>query len=125
MFLTRMKGQFMVMTLTAYQVPLHIDQDGVIRIGKTRVTMDIVIRAFKRGASPETIAAQFPAITLAEAYGAVAYYLQHQAEIDDYLRKGEEEVAPINKMLQDMFNPVGTREKLLARLAEKKRDEQK
>ena len=110
----------MVAGLTAFEVPLRVDSDGVIRVGKTRVTLDTVIGAFKRGESPESIAAQFPAVTLVEVYGAVAYYLQHQAEIDAYLQEGEAQAASLRRELEDQFNPVGLREKLVARLDEKR-----
>lgn len=112
----------MVATLTAFEVPLRVDSDGVIRIGKTRVTLDIVIRAFKRGESPETIAAQFSAISLAEAYGAIAHYLQHQADIDAYMKEGEASASRIRRELEEQFNPVGLREQLIARLNEQKQE---
>ncbi len=108
-----------MVALTAFEVPLRIDADGVIRVGTTRVTLDVVIGAFKRGASANQIAAQFPAITLTQVYGTIAYYLQHQAEIDAYLQEGEAQSARVLRDMQDRFNPVGLRDKLLARLKER------
>ena len=60
-------------------------------ISGTRVSLDSVVYAFLRGASPESIAQSFPVLTLEEVYGAIAYYLGHQSEIDAYLQKGEQE----------------------------------
>ncbi len=49
-------------------------------------------RLFTRsGASPETIKGSFPTLTLEQVYGAIAFYLSRQPEIDEYLRKSEEE----------------------------------
>lgn len=39
------------------------------------------------GESPETTRDNFPTLTLEQVYGAIAFYLGHQAEIDFYLKK--------------------------------------
>ena len=70
----------------------YVEQlDGAYRISGTRVSLDSVVYAFLRGASPESIAQSFPLLTLEEVYGAIAFYLGHQAEIDTYLAEGERE----------------------------------
>ena len=40
---------------------------------------------FLNGESPETIRDNFPTLSLEQVYGAVAFYLAHQAVIDGYL----------------------------------------
>jgi uncharacterized protein (DUF433 family) len=58
----------------------------------TRVSLDSVVFAFLEGLSPETIAAEyFPVLTLEQVYGAVAYYLGHRDEIDEYLKRADAE----------------------------------
>jgi len=104
----------MTTTLTTFELPLRLDAQGTIRVGRSRVTLDTVIAAYHQGTSPETIARQYPAVTLAEVYGAIAYYLQHQAEMDAYLRARLAEAAPLREELEDRFNPVGLRERLRA-----------
>jgi uncharacterized protein (DUF433 family) len=66
-------------------------QDGTYRIGGTRVSLDPVVYAYRRGASPESIQRSFPSLTLGQVHGALAFYLSHQAEVDDYLVQGEKE----------------------------------
>ena len=66
-------------------------REGAYRISGTRVSLDSVVYPFLRGAAPESIAQSFPALTLEEVYGAIAFYLAHQTEIDAYLRDGEQE----------------------------------
>src|SRR5467141_3880811 len=66
-------------------------QDGAYRIGGTRVSLDSVVHAYRRGASPESIQRSFPSLTLEEVHGALAYYLSNQTEIDSYLTEGEAE----------------------------------
>ena len=111
----------MATTLTTFELPLRLDAQGTIRVGQSRVTLDTVIAAYHQGASPETIARQYPAVTLAEVYGAIAYYLQHQAEMDAYLQARLAEAAPLREALEDRFNPVGLREQLEARRADQRR----
>ena len=66
-------------------------QDGTYRIAGTRVSLDSVVYAFRRGASPESIQRSFPSLTLEQIYGAITFYLSHQEEIDQYLLEGEAE----------------------------------
>jgi uncharacterized protein (DUF433 family) len=105
----------MAATLTAFELPLRLDDQGTIRVGQSRVTLDTVIGAFRQGTNPEEIARQFPAVTLAEVYGAIAYHLQHQAEVDSYLQARAEAAAPLLQELADQSNPVGLRERLRSR----------
>lgn len=58
---------------------------GYYVAGEVRVSLDSVVYAFKRGESPEAIQEDFPCLKLAQIYGAIAFYLDHQAEIDQYL----------------------------------------
>jgi uncharacterized protein (DUF433 family) len=66
---------------------IRIDENGVYRIGATRVMLDSVVAGFHQGHSPETIRQQYPALTLEEVYGSIAYYLSHVQEIDAYLKR--------------------------------------
>ena len=59
---------------------------GVLRVGSLGVTLDSVVIAFQDGHSPETIQQRYPALSLEEVYGAVAYYLANRNEVDQYLK---------------------------------------
>ena len=70
----------------------YVEQrEGAYRIADTRVSLDSVVYAFRRGASPESIQRSYPSLTLEQIYGAIAYYLAHQEEINQYLLAGEAE----------------------------------
>lgn len=70
----------------------YVEQrDGAYRIAGTRVSLDSVVYAFRRGASPESIQRSYPTLTLEQIYGAVAFYLAHTEEIDRHLEAGEKE----------------------------------
>jgi uncharacterized protein (DUF433 family) len=64
-------------------------RDGGYFITGTRVSLDSVVYAFRRGASPESIQRSYPLLTLEEVYGAITYYLAHQEEVDAYLKEQE------------------------------------
>ena len=61
--------------------------NGAYRITGTRVSLDSMVYAFLNGVSPESILDSYPILTLEQVYGAIAYYLSHQAEVDAYLRQ--------------------------------------
>lgn len=106
----------MTLTLGAESPPLSTDADGVVRVGGTRVTLDTVIAAFSAGATAEEIAQQHP-LSLADVYAAVGYYLKHRAEVDLYLRERQRRAATVRRQNEENFDPMGIRERLLARRA--------
>ncbi len=105
------------MTLSGFvaTVPLAADDNGIIRVGGTRVTLDSVIASFETGACPEEIIQHYPGLELADIYYVVGYYLRHQAEVEAYLQEQARLAAEIRKKIEAHSNPVGLREKLLAR----------
>jgi len=66
-------------------------RDGGFWITGTRVSLDSIVYAFLRGASPESIAQSFPVLKLEEVYGAITYYLGHQADVDSLLQQHDRE----------------------------------
>ena len=67
-------------------------RDGGYWVVGTRVSLDSLVYAFRRGAAPETIRRSFPTLTLEEVYGALTFYLAHEQEVDDYLKQSEVEL---------------------------------
>jgi uncharacterized protein (DUF433 family) len=67
-------------------------RDGGYWIAGTRVSLDSVVYAFREGVAPEVIATErFPVLTVAQVFGAIAYYLAHREKIDEYLSQEEAE----------------------------------
>jgi uncharacterized protein (DUF433 family) len=60
--------------------------EGGWRVAETRVSFDSVIHAYWDGQSPEAIAADFPSLSLEQVHGAIAFYLRHRPDIDQYLQ---------------------------------------
>jgi uncharacterized protein (DUF433 family) len=59
---------------------------GDWRLTGTRVSLASVVHGYWDGQPAEGIAADFPAATAEQVYGAIAFYLRHRAEIDAHLR---------------------------------------
>jgi uncharacterized protein (DUF433 family) len=66
------------------------DEHGALRVGATRVLLDSIVAAFDQGHSAETIAQQYPSLSLEEVYGAITYYLANKHEVDQYLCRQDE-----------------------------------
>lgn len=98
-------------------VPLALAEDGrVIRVAGTRVTLDTVIGAFKHGATPEEIAQDYSAVSLADVYAVITYYLRHRSEVDEYLERRVREHAELRREIEGRPEYQEFRERLLARV---------
>jgi uncharacterized protein (DUF433 family) len=90
---------------------VYVEQrDGGYYINGTRISLDSVVTAFRQGDSPEAIQNNFPLLKRAQIYGAIAFYLDHQTEIDQYLAEAEREFES-NSIPLEQANP-GLWEKL-------------
>lgn len=59
--------------------------EGGWRVADSRVSLDSIVHAYWEGKSPEAIADAFPTLMVEQVYGAIAFYLRYQAEVDEYL----------------------------------------
>ena len=77
-----------------YEPPFREDDAGALRVGRSRVLLELVIHAFQDGSTAEEICQRYSTLSLADVYGVIAYYLAHRDEVDAYLsdreRKTEE-----------------------------------
>lgn len=71
----------------------------------TRLSLDSVVYAFLNGESPESIAQNFPLLSLEQVYGAIAFYLAHRESIDAYLAAGEADFQQLQQACRDK-NPA-------------------
>jgi uncharacterized protein (DUF433 family) len=109
----------MTLVVVAEPVPLESNADGVVQVGKTRVTLDTVIAAFKRGSTAEEIVYRYSSLKLADVYATIGFYLNHQQEVEAYLQQRHQQAKEIRKMNEVRFDPQGLRDRLLARQAER------
>jgi len=107
------------MTLPAVSDPLPLvesEGDRVIRVAGTRVTLETLVGAFKRGATPEEIAQDFSALSLADVYAVITYYLRHGSEVDEYMERRASEHGELRREIEGRPGYGEFRERLLARI---------
>ena len=96
--------------------PLQQDSSGALRIGESRVLLELVIRAFQDGATPEAIVQQYATTTLPDVYSVIGYYLRHRDEIDAYLAERDRMAEEVRQRIEQRQGDLsGLRKRLLAR----------
>lgn len=86
-------------------IPLWTDGNGSIRVGSSRVLLELVIRNFNNGESPESIVESFPTLKLSDVYLVTAYYLAHREEIDAYIAWVSQDVERIRRKYEAALTP--------------------
>jgi uncharacterized protein (DUF433 family) len=109
----------MTLVLTAEPAPLSINIDGVVQVGKTRVTLDTVVNVFNQGMTAEEIVYRYPSLKLADVYATISFYLNHQQDVEEYLQRRQKQAHEICEMNEARFDPQGLRDRLMARQSEK------
>ncbi|SRR6266568_3906208 len=104
-------------TLIPKPPPLELDEDGVVRVGQTRVTLDTVIKEYLMGSTPEQISEAYDTLRLADVHAVIAYYLSNRNEVDAYLAE-QDKLA--DQMQQQIEKQTGTWSELRAKLIERK-----
>lgn len=66
--------------------------EGELLVGASRVLLRTVVTARKAGQSPEEIHENFPSLSLAQVYGAIVYYLEHQDALDARFAAEEQQI---------------------------------
>ena len=94
----------MIDTPVTEQIPIR-EEDGRLRVGNTRILLDLVIYAFRLGSTPETITEQYPSLSLDDVYLAIGYYLRHRDSIDAYLMEQETEAESFRREYEEQ-NPA-------------------
>ena len=96
--------------------PLREDSTGALRIGTSRVLLEMVIHAFQDGATPEAIVQSYPTTTLSDVYSTIAYYLRNREAVEDYLALRENQAADVRRRIEAGQGDLGElRRRLLAR----------
>jgi uncharacterized protein (DUF433 family) len=90
----------MPLILQADPLPLRVEADGSIRVGDSRVLVEIVIAEHEGGAAPDAIADGYDSLVRADVYAVIAYYLRHREEVAAYLQRRDREALEIRKKLE-------------------------
>ncbi len=105
-------------TIPRLEIPLPefvvADTDGWVHFQGCRVGLSSVVRAYLDGYSPEMLASEYPALSLATIHKAIAFYLEHRAAIDRYL----EECSAVLTSQREAASHAPTLSELRQRLSE-------
>jgi uncharacterized protein (DUF433 family) len=85
-------------TFPTDNIPLRSDASGALRVGESQVLLELVIRAFQDGATPEAIVQRYPSAELADVY-SVAYYLRHRDLVEAYLGEREQQAEEVERRI--------------------------
>lgn len=83
-------------------VPLREEPPGVLRVGKSQVLLELVLRKFKAGATPESIVQSFDTLNLADVYAVVSRYLAAPERFEEYLRIRDETAVAARHKLEEV-----------------------
>ena len=76
------------MATTSY-AHITFTPEGKPNIDGMRIKVELIATLHNAGASPEQMVEDYPPLTLAQIYSALAYYYDHKDEIDGQIEEGE------------------------------------
>ena len=95
------------LTFDEERVPLRETEGGTVYVGKTKVALEGIIFAHKRGRTPEEIQWAFDAVSLGDVYSVIGYYLHRPEEVEEYLEEYERRW---DEMVEELESRPGARE---------------
>lgn len=85
---------------------VRLDDHGAYRVGQTKISLDSVVYGYKHGQSAESIAEDFPDLTLEEVNGAIAFFLNNRQLVEDYLVRQNELWRKLRAEAENRPSPV-------------------
>src|SRR2546428_13970112 len=80
--------------------PLRVDEGGAVRVGNSRISLDLVVEQYENGMKPEDMVRAYDTLVLADVYAVIAYYLRHRDEVRAYLKRRKEEAAALRAKIE-------------------------
>lgn len=102
------------LSLPADQSALRVDESGAIRVGNSRVTLDLVVNQYENGMTPEDMVRAYDALALADVHAAIAYYLRHRDDVRAFLTQRAEQAGALQTKIE-AERPAIARDELIAR----------
>lgn len=81
--------------------PLRLDPGGILRVGQSRVSLDLVIEHYQDGSTPEEIVQAYDTLVVSDVYAVIGYYLRHRQEIDEYMNQREASAAKLRALIEE------------------------
>ena len=100
-------------------VPLVQLENGAVRVRNSRVSLETILIRTKMGDTIERIHSGFPTVSISQIKEILAWYHDHKAEADEYLKQVEAEWEKSRQWIESQpgYKKV-TREELLRRKAQ-------
>jgi uncharacterized protein (DUF433 family) len=108
-------GNTSPLPLESVPPPLRVDEGDVVRVGKSRVSIDLVVSEFEKGRTPPEIVGAYESLELADVHAVISYYLRHREEVKAYLQRRENEAAELRHLVDSNRRPLPSKEELLTR----------
>jgi uncharacterized protein (DUF433 family) len=89
-----------ILQIRAELPPLQPGPDGAIRVGNSRITLDVIVEAFEQGLPLDEIASEYDVLERADVYSAIAFYLRHKSEVQAYLNQRRQFADDLEQHLQ-------------------------
>src|SRR5881394_4436005 len=80
--------------------PLRVDEGGAVRVGKTRISLDLIVEQYENGMTPEDMVRAYDTLDLADVHAVIAYYLRNKEEVRAYLKRREEEARALQARIE-------------------------
>lgn len=94
--------------------PLRLAEGGAVRVGNSRISLDLIVEQYENGLTPEDMIRAYDTLALADVYAVIAYYLRHKDEVRTYLKRRQEEAESLRAAIE-AERPRVAQEELLAR----------
>jgi uncharacterized protein (DUF433 family) len=102
--------------LTPVLSHVYLDDQGVARIDGTRTkVIQVALDKTARGWNAEEIHAQHPDLSLGQIHSALAYYYDHQEELDADIERRDREVEQLRAQAGRQFTRAELEERLVVR----------
>jgi uncharacterized protein (DUF433 family) len=89
-----------LLPLHAERPPVRVDEGGAVRVGNSRISLDLVVEQYENGMTPEGMVRAYDTLVLADVYAVIAYYLRHKGEVQAYLRRRADEAEALRAKLE-------------------------
>ena len=103
-----------LLPLHADRPPLRVDEGGAVRVGKSRISLDLVVEQYENGMAPEDMVRAYDSLVLADVHAVISYYLRHRDAVRVYLTQREADAEALRAKIE-AERPRISRAELLAR----------
>lgn len=91
--------------LPTLTIPLRVCDDGSIRVGKSRVLLELVVDAFDRGETVDGIVDMYSTLESQDVYAVIAYYLANTKTVRKYMRARARQANEVRRYFEERMTP--------------------